>query len=600
MRSLSRSVVLCALVALSANANTITVTGLGDSLANDGVCTLREAIINANNDAATWSDCAAGSGADVINLPAGTIHLAIAGQNEQLAATGDLDIRDSVTINGNAAGTTIDGGGLDRIFEISPLANPAPGTLDVTMRDLYLTNGSVHGDGGAIWVGSNVTLTMERCTIAGNSTNDDGGGMFNNGATVHMTNCTVSGNSCPFIGGGIRNLGILTLTSCTVTNNSADPTRGQGVADGAMTFQNTIIAGNNDPTTFDIEGDFTSQGYNVLGSFHGSGAPPVLPSDQINVTPAQLNLGPLTNNGGTTPTHLPGAGSVAIDQGNSAGLTTDQRGLTRPCDQPSVTNAAGGDGADVGAVEVQGTCVPPNTPPVASPDSATVLENSSNNVIDVLANDTDADGDTLTITAVTQGAHGSVVNNGTNVAYTPNANFFGSDSFTYTISDGHGGSDSATVTVTVKDSIPPVITLHVTTGLLWPPNHDLVNVGLSVSITDNSGSVQSSSIAVFSNEDDVAPAAGDESPDAKDIAAGTLRLRAERSGSGAGRFYLIVVTATDPSNNTSHNCATVVVPKSLSAADLNAVAQLASAAQAQCTGAGLFVVGDGPLIGPKQ
>jgi len=52
-------------------AATITVNGLGDSLATDGVCTLREAVLNANNDAATYPDCAAGSGADVINLPAG-------------------------------------------------------------------------------------------------------------------------------------------------------------------------------------------------------------------------------------------------------------------------------------------------------------------------------------------------------------------------------------------------------------------------------------------------------------------------------------------------------------------------------------------------
>ena len=61
----------------SVKASTINVNGLGDSLATDGVCTLREAIINANNDAATRPDCAAGSGTDNINLPAGTITLQI-------------------------------------------------------------------------------------------------------------------------------------------------------------------------------------------------------------------------------------------------------------------------------------------------------------------------------------------------------------------------------------------------------------------------------------------------------------------------------------------------------------------------------------------
>src|SRR4029077_9661086 len=86
-------------------------------------------------------------------------------------------------------------------------------------------------------------------------------------------------------------------------------------------------------------------------------------------------------------------------------------------------------------------------------DTATVAEDSAGNVIDVLANDTIAPdaGETLTITTVTQGAHGAVVNNGTNVSYTPAANYFGTDSFTYTISDGHGGTDTATVNVTVTN-----------------------------------------------------------------------------------------------------------------------------------------------------
>src|SRR5262245_1887222 len=97
-----------ALFAPAVLANTITVNGLGDSLATDGVCTLREAVLNANNNAATYPDCAAGSGADVINLPAGTITMAIAGFQEDFGLTGDYDVHDSVTINGNAAGTTID------------------------------------------------------------------------------------------------------------------------------------------------------------------------------------------------------------------------------------------------------------------------------------------------------------------------------------------------------------------------------------------------------------------------------------------------------------------------------------------------------------
>src|SRR5919107_1769977 len=111
----------------AARANNISVNGLGDALSNNGVCTLREAVINANNDAATWPDCAAGSGADVINInPARTITFAIAnapangGDTDQFAARGDLDIISSITINGSPSGTTINANQLDRIFDINP------------------------------------------------------------------------------------------------------------------------------------------------------------------------------------------------------------------------------------------------------------------------------------------------------------------------------------------------------------------------------------------------------------------------------------------------------------------------------------------------
>jgi VCBS repeat-containing protein len=97
-----------------------------------------------------------------------------------------------------------------------------------------------------------------------------------------------------------------------------------------------------------------------------------------------------------------------------------------------------------------------NSPPVATDDSATTNEDTPV-TIDVLANDTDVDGDTLTVASVTQPSNGSVTNNGTNVSYTPNANYNGSDSFTYTASDGNGGSDTATVNVTVTPiNDPPV------------------------------------------------------------------------------------------------------------------------------------------------
>ncbi len=76
----------------------------------------------------------------------------------------------------------------------------------------------------------------------------------------------------------------------------------------------------------------------------------------------------------------------------------------------------------------------------------------------MLANDTDPDGDTLTVTGGPTGADGTVTcTAGGDCTYTPNADFNGADSFTYTISDGNGGTDTATVTVTVTaDNDAPV------------------------------------------------------------------------------------------------------------------------------------------------
>lgn len=87
--------------------------------------------------------------------------------------------------------------------------------------------------------------------------------------------------------------------------------------------------------------------------------------------------------------------------------------------------------------------------------------------------------------------------------------------------------------------------------------------------------------------------------------AASLRLRAERDGGADGRVYLIIITATDSTSNVRHCCKTVTVPESLSAAAKQAVADQAAAAEAYCAQngtapPGFVLVGDGPIVGPKQ
>ena len=107
--------------------------------------------------------------------------------------------------------------------------------------------------------------------------------------------------------------------------------------------------------------------------------------------------------------------------------------------------------ADSGAATISITVMAANDKPNAQDDKVGTREDSPISVIDVLTNDTDKDGDSLSVTAVTQGRNGSVaINTDNTLSYTPNANFCGNDSFTYTVCDGNGGNDKATVNVRVK------------------------------------------------------------------------------------------------------------------------------------------------------
>ncbi|NOX75858.1 MAG: tandem-95 repeat protein [Gammaproteobacteria bacterium] len=107
------------------------------------------------------------------------------------------------------------------------------------------------------------------------------------------------------------------------------------------------------------------------------------------------------------------------------------------------------DGTDSAALAAFSITVTNDTPPVAVDDNVVGTEDNVS-IIAVLANDTDAENDTLNILSVTQPVNGGASISGRNVTYSPNANYFGTDTFTYTADDGMGGSDTATVTIVVE------------------------------------------------------------------------------------------------------------------------------------------------------
>jgi len=94
-----------------------------------------------------------------------------------------------------------------------------------------------------------------------------------------------------------------------------------------------------------------------------------------------------------------------------------------------------------------------NDVPVALDDSMSFIENSVNNSIDVLANDTDIENDTLTIKTINYSGLGNAVIENNNIIYTPQASFSGIETITYVVNDGLNDSASATLTITVTAKV---------------------------------------------------------------------------------------------------------------------------------------------------
>lgn len=253
-------------------------------------------------------------------------------------------------VTGNKA--TIDGGGI---------YNSASDTLKVENSIISNNvadsdNGGSGNGGGGLYNDTFGKMTLIYSTVSGNSVGSlaDGGGIYTAGSTTMITNSTISGNSSGNDGGGIYVRGTfdVTVINCTIAKNTA-ARDGGGVwtDDSIFNLRNTIVGDNiDDGTAPDFLGTVDSACYNLIEQTSGT----TITGDVTgNITGADPKLETLLGNGGFTPNHALLEGSPAIDKGESSGSGSDQRGAQRPVDDPLIGNAPGGDGADIGAFEVQ-------------------------------------------------------------------------------------------------------------------------------------------------------------------------------------------------------------------------------------------------------
>jgi hypothetical protein len=304
----------------------------GDGGDGPGICNIGKMVINCctvnGNFGGMGSDGgsgakggAGGSGGGIFNL-------------------GTLDLKSS-TVTGNHSGNGGMGGGAAVFFPIH-----------------FGGDGGDGGDGGGIYNAGSMNLIS--CTIVSNETGSGGGG--GNGRHIASNPVLASGGRGGNGGGvsvDLNNSNISmgnTLIAMNLTGSGGSGGTNLVLSIPAPQVTVEIGSSGSDGLNRDVEGSCLSQGFNLISIADGStGFTNGFNADLVGSLFSAIDprLGPLKMNGGTTPTHALLPGSPAIDQGNSFGVRTDQRGHRRPHDFPRIPNALGGDGSDIGAFELK-------------------------------------------------------------------------------------------------------------------------------------------------------------------------------------------------------------------------------------------------------
>ena len=351
--------------------------GGGGAIRNEGVMEISDTIIE-NHTSGSFGN---GDGAGAIY------------------STGQLTLTNCI-IRGNTAGGGTNGGGLINEGQMTLIGtvvsgNTATGeygggiyegsgsggdTDFLRIINSTIANNVANADranfarGGGIYAFTGCNVTIEGSTISGNevritatptdSTESDGGGIWSDGL-IRIDRSTIALNKAGEEFGGLRlphTVAGIQITNSTIGNNTAPVGGGMGKDDcnlscATISIGNTVISGNTGGDlksggpggTDSRDAAIASLGYNLIFSMVPGTLYAQSSTDLIGVDP---KFGPLQDNGGPTFTLMPQPDSPVIDKGKRlSDAPTDQRGVTRPFDDPNVANAEGGDGSEIGSFE---------------------------------------------------------------------------------------------------------------------------------------------------------------------------------------------------------------------------------------------------------
>ncbi len=329
----------------------------------------------------------------------------------------------------------------------------------------------------------------------------------------------------------------LTVTSATAPNGTVVIE-----ADGTLTYTPNPDFNGEDTITYTIDdGNGGTSTAAVIVTVNPINDDPVAVDDAVTTdedTP--VTIGVLGNDSDvdgddlTVTTATSPDGTVTINPDGTLEFVPDPNFNGTTTISYEISDGNGGTATATVTVTVN----PINDPPVANPDAATTDEDTPVNV-PLIGNDTDADGDALTVTAATAVNGTVVINPDGSVDYTPNPDFNGTDTITYTISDGNGGFSTSTATITVN-----------------PVNDDPVAAPIAPQTNDDSTPVTLDISGNFSDVDgdDLTFSATGLPPglsiDANGNITGTLDPDASQGGPAGDGVYEVTVTADDGNGGT--------------------------------------------------